>query len=167
MHTLVLYLVLGNITMMKKDKTLDFHIKWVWHAISRMYNIYAAAEDMTMSIGYVLLNIDIEKGTPATKIGPQIGMEARSLTRMLKSLEEKGWIYRETDPNDKRFVNVFLTDIGKEKRNFARAGVLEFNDRVMKTVTKEELDTFLSVIEKINTIIDSETHEPISATNFQ
>ncbi len=152
---------------MKKDKTLDFHIKWVWHAISRMYNIYAAAEDMTMSIGYVLLNIDIENGTPATKIGPQIGMEARSLTRMLKSLEEKGWIYRETDPNDKRFVNVFLTDVGQEKRNFARAGVLEFNDRVMKTVSKEELDVFLQVIEKINTIIDSNTHEPISATNFQ
>ncbi len=152
--------------MMKKDKTLDFYIKWVWHGISRMYNIYAAAEDMTMSIGYVLLNIDIEKGTPATKIGPQIGMEARSLTRMLKSLEEKGWIYRETDPYDKRFVNVFLTDLGKEKRNFARAGVLEFNDRVMKTVSKEELDTFLKVIEKINTIIESDTHEPIFATNY-
>lgn len=156
-----------NFTKMKKDKTLDFHIKWVWHAISRMYNIYAAAEDMTMSIGYVLLNIDIENGTPATKIGPQIGMEARSLTRMLKSLEEKGWIYRETDPNDKRFVNVFLTDIGKEKRNFARAGVLEFNERLMKTISKEELDTFLKVIEKINTIIESNTHEPISATNFE
>lgn len=152
---------------MKKDKTLDFHIKWVWHAISRMYNIYAAAEDMTMSIGYVLLNIDIENGTPATKIGPQIGMEPRSLTRMLKSLEEKGWIYRETDPNDKRFVNVFLTDVGKEKRNFAREGVLEFNDRVMKTVSKDELDVFLRVIEKINTIIDSNTHEPIAAKNFQ
>lgn len=152
--------------MMKKDKTLDFHIKWVWHAISRMYNIYAAAEDMTMSIGYVLLNIDIEKGTPATKIGPQIGMEARSLTRMLKSLEEKGWIYRETDPNDKRFVNVFLTDVGKEKRNFAREGVLEFNNRVMKTVSKDELDIFLRVIEKINNVIESNTHEPISAKNF-
>lgn len=151
----------------EKDKTIDFHIKWVWHAISRMYNLYAASQDMTMSIGYVLLNIDIDKGTPATKIGPQIGMEPRSLTRMLKSLEEKGWIYRETDPSDKRFVNVFLTDIGKEKRNFAREGVLEFNARVNEIVSKDEMDTFLKVIEKINHLIESDTHEPVFTTDFK
>ena len=101
---------------MKKEDTIDFHVKWAWHAISRMYNVYAGQNDMTMSIGYVLLNIDLEKGTPATKIGPSIGMEPRSLTRMIKSLEERGWIYRETDEKDKRFVNVFLTEKGKEKR---------------------------------------------------
>ena len=26
------------------------------------------------------------------KLGPKMGMEPRSLTRMIKSLEEKGWI---------------------------------------------------------------------------
>ena len=144
---------------MKRDKTIDFHIKWVWHAISRMYNIYAAPQDMTMSMGYVLLNIDIENGTPATKIGPSIGMEPRSLTRMLKTLEENGWISRRTDPKDKRFVNVFLTELGKEKRNFARAGVLEFNERIMQSVTKEELESFLNVVEKINNFIESNTNE--------
>jgi DNA-binding MarR family transcriptional regulator len=144
---------------MKRDKTIDFHIKWVWHAISRMYNIYAAPQDMTMSMGYVLLNIDIENGTPATKIGPSIGMEPRSLTRMLKTLEENGWISRRTDPKDKRFVNVFLTELGKEKRNFARAGVLEFNERIMESVTKEELESFLNVVEKINNLIESNTNE--------
>ena len=151
---------------MRRDKTIDFHIKWVWHAISRMYNIYAASEDMTMSIGYVLLNIDTDNGTPATKIGPLIGMEPRSLTRMLKSLEEKGWIYRKTDPNDKRFVNVFLTEKGKEKRNFARAGVLEFNERVMENLSKEEIDTFLDVTTKINKIIESYTNDPFQAPSF-
>jgi DNA-binding MarR family transcriptional regulator len=110
---------------MRKEKTVDFHIKWAWHAISRMYNTYASRRyDMTMAIGYVLLNIDIENGTPATKIGPSIGMEPRSLTRTLKMLEERGWIRRETDETDKRFVKVFLTDEGKKKRELAREGVI-------------------------------------------
>lgn len=150
---------------MKRDKTIDFYIKWVWHGISRMYNIYAANEDMTMSMGYVLLNIDIENGTPATKIGPKIGMEPRSLTRMLKALEEKGWIYRETDPTDKRFVKVFLTALGKEKRNFARAGVLEFNERVNHAISKEELDIFLNVVDKINNLIETNEQNPISVSS--
>lgn len=103
---------------MKKEKTVDFYIKWAWHSISRMYNAYANPNDMTMAIGYVLLNIDSENGTPATKIGPSIGMEPRSLTRMLKTLEEKGWIYREIDADDKRFVRVFLTEEGRKKEVF-------------------------------------------------
>ena len=142
---------------MKKEKTIDFHIKWAWHSISRMYNMYAASEEMTMSIGYVLLNIDLEKGTPATKIGPSIGMEARSLTRMLKTLEEKGWIYRETDPNDKRFVNVFLTDLGKQKRSFARKGVIDFNNVIAEGLSKDKLAKFYEIISEINDLVEKKS----------
>jgi len=142
---------------MKKEETIDFHIKWTWHAISRMYNVYAGQNDMTMSIGYVLLNIDLETGTPATKIGPSIGMEPRSLTRMLKSLEERGWIYRETDAKDKRFVNVFLTDKGKEKRRFARDGVIAFNKAICEVVPEEELSKFIDTLDRIKETVESQT----------
>jgi MarR family transcriptional regulator, organic hydroperoxide resistance regulator len=141
---------------MRKEKTVDFYIKWAWHAISRMYNSYANPKDLTMAIGYVLLNIDTEKGTPATKIGPSIGMEPRSLTRMLKTLEEKGWIYRETDSEDKRFVNVYLTEEGKSKRAFAREGVILFNKKIQEIIPAEKLAVFFDVIKEINKIVDEE-----------
>lgn len=144
---------------MRKEKTVDFHIKWTWHAISRMYNLYAGQEDMTMSIGYVLLNIDLEKGTPATKIGPSIGMEPRSLTRMLKTLEQKGWIYRETDEGDKRFVNVFLTEEGKKRRSFARKGVIAFNKRIQGMISPERMEIFLDVINDIKNAVESTTND--------
>ncbi len=119
---------------MRKEKTIDFHIKWAWHSISRMYNTYAAQYDMTMAVGYVLLNIDIENGTPATKIAPLLGMEPRSLVRMLKSLEEKGLIRREVDGNDKRFVRITLTEEGKAKREQARDGVIKFNEIIREKI---------------------------------
>ena len=144
---------------MRKEKTVDFHIKWAWHAISRMYNLYAGQEDMTMSIGYVLLNIDLEKGTPATKIGPSIGMEPRSLTRMLKTLEEKGWIYRETDADDKRFVNVFLTEEGKKRRSFARKGVIAFNKRIQELISPERMEVFVDVINDIKDAVESTAND--------
>lgn len=141
---------------MKKEKTIDFYIKWAWHSISRMYNAYANPNDMTMAIGYVLLNIDSEKGTPATKIGPSIGMEPRSLTRMLKTLEEKGWIYREIDPDDKRFVRVFLTEEGRKKRSFSREGVIIFNKMIQEQISADKLAVFFEVIKEINRIVDEE-----------
>ncbi|MRS61192.1 MarR family winged helix-turn-helix transcriptional regulator [Larkinella terrae] len=141
---------------MKKEKTVDYHIKTGWHAISRMYNAYAARYDMTMSIGYVLLNIDIEQGTPATKIGPLLGMEPRSLVRMLKNLEERGWIRRLIDENDKRFVRILLTDLGKEKREIAREGVIQFNNAIRENIPLDKLVVFFEVMKDINRLVDDE-----------
>ncbi|NQX92775.1 MAG: MarR family transcriptional regulator, partial [Flavobacteriales bacterium] len=58
---------------MKPEETIDFHIRWAWSKISRMYNVEAAKYGGTMSIGYVLLNIE-KDGTPSTKLGPKMGM---------------------------------------------------------------------------------------------
>lgn len=144
---------------MKKEKTVDFHIKWGWHAISRMYNAYAAKYDMTMAIGYVLLNIDSENGTPATKIGPALGMEPRSLVRMLKSLEERGWVRREIDDNDKRFVRIILTEEGRRRRELAREGVIQFNQMIRERIPLDKLVLFFEVIKDINHLVEEESQK--------
>jgi MarR family transcriptional regulator, organic hydroperoxide resistance regulator len=141
---------------MKADKTVDYHIKSGWHAISRMYNSYAAPFDMTMAIGYVLLNID-RKGTPATKIAPALGLEARSLTRMLKTLEDKKWIRRESDDDDRRVVNVYLTDEGKKKRELAKEGVIAFNNAIYEKIGEEKLAIFFEVMQKVSEVVNIDT----------
>ena len=144
---------------MRKEKTVDFHIKWAWHSISKMYNGFAARFDMTMATSYVLLNIDMEKGTPATKIGPSLGMEPRSMVRMLKTMEEKGLIYREVDDHDKRFVRIVLTSKGKEKRELARDGVIGFNNLIRQKVPLEKLVIFFDVMQSIKAIVEEESQK--------
>ena len=141
--------------LLKAHQTVDFHLKSGWLAISRMYNAKAAKHDMTMSIGYVLLNIDLEKGTSATKIAPALGLEPRSLTRMLKSLEEKGWINRSGSDHDKRLVNIHLTDQGKYQREIARQTVIEFNQQISQRISSEKLTVFFEVIREINRVVES------------
>ncbi|MBX2942505.1 MAG: MarR family transcriptional regulator [Cyclobacteriaceae bacterium] len=139
---------------MKKEETLDHHIKATWHAISRMYNQQAAKYGGTQSVGYVLLNISTENGASATKIAPQMGLEARSLTRILKSMEEKGLIYRTPDPNDKRGVLVFLTDTGIAMKNRARETVLRFNEVIAESIPPSKLNVFFEVLQSVNRIIE-------------
>ena len=93
---------------MRPEETIDFHIRWAWYNISRMYNLKASEFGGSMATGYVLLNIDKE-GTPSTKLAPKMGMEPRSLTRMIKTLEENGLIEKKSDDFDKRLVKIFLT----------------------------------------------------------
>ena len=140
---------------MKPEETIDYNIKVCWHAISRMYNVQAAKHDITASIGYVLLNIDPSAGTPATKIAPQLGLEARSLTRILKSMDERGLIYIAADPADKRLVRIFLTELGLEKREVSRQTVRQFNHRVRELIGHEDLTCFFKVIGQINAAIES------------
>jgi MarR family transcriptional regulator, organic hydroperoxide resistance regulator len=139
---------------LKPEESVCFCTKTTWHAISRLYNTTGAQHDISASTGFVLLNIDLENGSPATRIAPQLGMEARSLTRMLKSLEERGYIYKESDPKDGRVMRIFLTEEGKKKRELAKIGVVAFNKAVREVVPPEKLDVYFEVANTINEIID-------------
>jgi len=139
---------------MKPEETIDFHIRWAWFNISRMYNLEASKYGGSMAIGYALLNIDINEGTPSTKLAPKMGMESRSLTRMIKSLEEKGIIYKKADAQDKRMVRLFLTDLGKEMRSKAIDSVHQFNYKIREEISPEDLETTFKVLSQVNEIID-------------
>ncbi len=142
---------------MKREETIDYHIRSAWHAIARMYNQQALKFDGTMSIGYALLNVSSEEGTAAMKIGPLMGLEPRSLTRLLKSMEEKGLITRQVDKNDKRSVRVLLTKQGKKMKEKSRETVLRFNEAVREEVSMEKLNVFFGVLQKINQIVERDT----------
>jgi DNA-binding MarR family transcriptional regulator len=139
---------------LKREETIDFNIKAAWHAIARMYNQQAIKYGGTMSVGFALLNINSEEGTPATKIGPMMGLETRSLTRLLNSMEEKGLIYRETDKNDKRSVRIFLTKAGKKNKEKARETVLRFNEAIREEISGQKLNVFFEVVQEINKVIE-------------
>ena len=138
---------------MKPEDTADFHIRWSWYNISRMYNLKASDYGGTMAIGYALLNIDKE-GTPSTKLGPKMGMEPRSMTRMIKSLEKNGLIMKKPDKKDKRMVRLYLTNSGNELRKKSRDVVIKFNEKIFETIKQKELETCFKVLKEINLLID-------------
>ena len=79
---------------MDKNKSIDHQLRATWQAVAKLYNERAAKHDSTMATAFVLLNIYYYKGTPSTALGPLIGMEPTSLSRILKTMEDKGAISR-------------------------------------------------------------------------
>ncbi|MFT5601804.1 MAG: DNA-binding MarR family transcriptional regulator [Flavobacteriales bacterium] len=118
-----------------------------------MYNLEASSFGGSMSIGYALLNIE-EEGIPSTKLAPKMGMEPRSLTRMIKSLEENGLIEKELDKGDKRVVVLKLTKEGRKQRNLAKSIVLQFNEKIHTQIDAEDLKTTFKVLSQVNELID-------------
>ncbi|WP_339656161.1 MarR family transcriptional regulator [uncultured Maribacter sp.] len=136
-----------------KEATIDYALRATWQAVARMYNEEAKNFDSTMAVGFTLLSIDPKSGTPSTSLGPKMGMEATSLSRILKSMEEKGLILRKPNPNDGRGVLIYLTEFGLEKRNDSKSTVLRFNEAVKQEVSEEKLSSFFEVIDIINKLI--------------
>lgn len=138
---------------MQKELTIDHTLRATWQAVAKMYNEQAAKFDSTMAMAFVLLNIDKEKGTPSTALGPQMGMEPTSLSRILKSMEEKGAIFREKNPDDGRGVLIKLTDFGLEKRKTSKEHVIQFNEAIKGELSPEQIQSFFEVTDIINKLI--------------
>ena len=142
---------------MDKEKSIDHMLRATWQAVAKTYNEQAAKHESTMAMAMALLYIDTKDGTPSTALGPSMGMEATSLSRTLNSLETKGLIYREKNPEDGRSVLIKLTHLGIEKRDISKASVYTFNQTIRENITKKKLDHFFEVTELINKLINQKS----------
>lgn len=138
-----------------KDKTIDYILRTTWLAVNKMYNEQAAKFDTTMATGFTLLSIDPENGTPSTALGPKMGMEATSLSRILKRMEELKLIERKPNPDDGRGVLIHLTDFGRTQRAYSKDRVIIFNDAIRNNISEEKLNHFYEVAETINEMISN------------
>ena len=136
-----------------KDITIDYALRATWQAVARMYNEEAKKFDSTMAVGFTLLSIDPKTGTPSTALGPKMGMEATSLSRILKRMEALELIERKPNPKDGRGVLIHLTDFGLEKRSDSKNAVLRFNETVRANVCEEKLAGFFEVMDTINQLV--------------
>ena len=128
-----------------KQETFDSALRSTWKLVSRMYNKEAGKFDSTMATGFALLSIDPD-GTPSTTLGPKMGMESTSLSRLLSTMEERKLIYRTQNPNDGRSILIHLTSFGKEKRDDSKAVVLHFNKKIEDSLSEEKINIFFEVM---------------------
>lgn len=133
---------------MKAQDTIGYQVKSGWQSIVKMYNRLTTEHDFSQAEGYVLISIKKE-GIPVTKIAPLMGIEPTSLSRLLKTMEEKGLVYREKDLTDRRVVKLYLTEKGFELKKISRKMVLDYNKAVLEHVGQEDLDAFLKTMDKI------------------
>ena len=131
-----------------KQETFDSALRSTWQLVSKMYNKEASKFDSTMATGFALLSIDAE-GTPSTSLGPKMGMEPTSLSRLLNKMEKRGLIIRSRNPNDGRSVLIHLTSFGRQKREDSKAVVLNLNEELNNNLSTQKVKHFFEVIQSI------------------
>ena len=134
----------------KHQETIDYFLKIVWQTVANRYNQLVTEFGITQSIGYLLINIDEQEGTTVSQAAALLGLKSTSLSRMLNQLEKTGLIYRESNQGDKRSVKIYLTAVGKEKRQMARAVVKQFNNYLNEHIKEADKEYLVEMLKKIN-----------------
>ena len=133
----------------ERVENVDLILKSTWLAVSKMYSELAQDHDATAVQALTLLKIDPKEGTRSTNLGPKMAIEPTSLTRIIKLLEDNGYIDKEKTTNDKREVIIKLTDKGLINRNLSKEVVVNFNKKVVERISPEKMAIFKEVMQDI------------------
>lgn len=133
----------------EKVENVDLMLKSVWLAVSKMYSEQASMHNSTAVQALTLLKIDPKEGTRSTNLGPKMAIEPTSLTRIIKLLEDNGYIYKEKTTTDKREVIIKLTDKGLKSRNLSKEVVVNFNQKVVERIDPEKFQIFKEVMSEV------------------
>lgn len=92
-------------------------------------------------------------------VANKINMTLPSITRNITTLEENGYLRKEENSEDKRVVNILLTDKGLE---LYRKDVYDFhkeNSELLKEIPEEAIQTTIKTIHKIYHMMEKEYME--------
>ncbi len=124
----------------------------------RMENLIFTKWCKKYNIAYIdahlLLSIDESNGqSEPTKLSEELLIPKQSITSMLDKLEKKGYILRTHSVNDRRKINISITENGKKIVGPIQAAFIMAEREILKHLDKDEIDTMINTYKKILDII--------------
>jgi len=107
---------------------------------------------LTVIEWYVLRALYESDGQQASQLANEVGRAATSFTPNLDKLQEKGYIKREPDLNDRRAVLIHLTDKAFNEKQRILGLAYELDSQLESQFSVEELEYFHTVINVLQTI---------------
>ncbi|MCB2192659.1 MAG: MarR family transcriptional regulator [Deltaproteobacteria bacterium] len=123
---------------------LDLLLKLGLHKAFQAQGINITAEQWA-----ILASLWEEEGIHQSAIAEKIGKDRHTITRMLNRLDKNGFIRRVTTDQDKRRLNVYLTDSGRDMQGKLVPIVLGFGEKTFAGVTHEEITELIRILKHI------------------
>ncbi|MED4402048.1 MarR family transcriptional regulator [Metabacillus fastidiosus] len=96
-----------------------------------------------------------QEGQSQNEIAKKLGKDKSSVTRMIVSLEKKGYIRRLARKNDRRSVQVYLTEEGRALKDIVNQVSDDTKKLLEKGFTNEEISELKRLLTKIqNNLFD-------------
>ncbi len=120
-----------------------------------------ASFDLTQSAMTVLAVVD-GAGEPITpsEISARLLVPSATVTATLDNLEDRGWIRRKANPDDRRSVLIETTAAGRTVADQILSGIRTLERRVMAGLTEAERVQLVALLEKVVAEATKVANEP-------
>jgi DNA-binding MarR family transcriptional regulator len=142
-------------TAAKSQKVRESFSRLPGHLIRRVHQAstaYFAEEcggDLTAVQYAALVTIRTHPGIDATRLSEIIYFDRSTIGDVLDRMEGKGWIVRESTPNDRRVKLLALSPAGVEVVQQVQPGIRRVQERLLAPLTAAEAKTLIRLLAKM------------------
>lgn len=99
-----------------------------------------------------------QEGQTPKEIGKHCALDKSTVTSLLNKMEQRRLILRETQISDRRSVQIFLTEEGREKARKVKEICKEVDDLALKHIPPEKQTELLQLLNDVFTAFEEESH---------
>jgi MarR family transcriptional regulator, organic hydroperoxide resistance regulator len=136
--------------MAKLAEHLCFLMDVATRKITKFYNRRLRRFGITYNHLFILTCLWEQDGVNVKNLSKQLFLDSSSLTGHLDRLERRGLVLRRNDPEDRRAVQVFLTDKGRYLKDQLEPIGLELKHTLEKGVPQVKVAAFAEALHHIN-----------------
>ncbi len=135
-------------------KHVGYHLRRLDNLLMRSTMAKARAmniDEVTVMHGWILgyLYENRDRQIYQKDIETQFGINRSTVTNIVKLMEKKGLIHRESVPQDGRLKRLVLTDKGIWAKKASWEAVQAAERQIISGISEEEMDQFFRLIEKM------------------
>lgn len=114
--------------------------------LTNMIDHQMADRGITSSQYWILKLLWEKDGVTQKELVNQLSVKPASLTGMINSMVEKGWLKRTSDANDARIKRIFLTPSGRELEGDAIEIITACEEMICEGLSEEEKEAFKGML---------------------
>jgi MarR family transcriptional regulator for hemolysin len=117
--------------------------------VSRAFNAALAEAGGSLPVWLILTSLRGDQWRTQLELARSLGIEGPTLTRHLDGMERAGLVERRRDPNDRRAVQVELTDAGRDLHGRLRQHVVGFDDRLRAGLSEDAISELRATLRRL------------------
>ncbi|HWQ04782.1 MAG TPA: MarR family transcriptional regulator [Longilinea sp.] len=104
---------------------------------------------------YTLIHLDQSPGLTLSELSQRLLCTKGNMTRILRSMEQAGWLLRRTDTQDGRVVHLSLTQQGRDLLAGVQAAYQDFLQQRYSGLELYEIDSLQRICSRLNRQLES------------
>jgi DNA-binding MarR family transcriptional regulator len=108
-----------------------------------------AKHDLTPMLFGVIAAVAEKPGSGQRQLAAQMGVDAATFGQMIEFLEQKGLVRRQTDPDDRRARQLFVSRYGSTLRNRLRPSLIAAQERLLAPLSKVERSSLIDMLVRV------------------